>query len=119
FPGEAVPEGQRPGWFVNLTNDAWFGISSGPYQHFQQSRVSAIAHGVPMVRAANNGISAVIDPLGRIVRALPLGAEGVLDANLPRAIRQTMYGHIGDYAFAAFLIAGALVVMRRKLRGAP
>jgi apolipoprotein N-acyltransferase len=69
FPAAAVPEGERPGWLVNLTNDAWFGMSSGPYQHFQQARMLAIMQGLPMVRAANNGISAVIDPVGRVVRS--------------------------------------------------
>jgi apolipoprotein N-acyltransferase len=96
FPGEAVPRGERPGWLLNLTNDAWFGISSGPYQHLQQARVLAIEEGLPLVRAANNGVSAVIDPLGRIVRSLPLGSEGVLDATLPRPIAATIYARIGD-----------------------
>jgi apolipoprotein N-acyltransferase len=90
FSSDAVPRGERPGWMVNVTNDGWFGISSGPYQHFQQARVLAIAEGLPLVRAANTGISAVIDPVGRIVNSLPLGIEGVLDARLPSAIEPTV-----------------------------
>jgi apolipoprotein N-acyltransferase len=116
FTGEAMPDGERPGWLVNLTNDAWFGMSSGPYQHLQQSRVTAIALGLPMVRAANNGISAVIDPVGRIVRSLPLGAEGVLDSNLPRALEPTVYSRIGEYGFVALLLGAVVLVMRRRLR---
>ncbi len=84
FPGDVVPPGERPGWIVNVTNDGWFGISSGPYQHFQQARVRAIEEGLPLVRAANTGISAVVDPVGRVVNSLRLGEEGTLDSPLPR-----------------------------------
>ena len=96
FPGEAMPGGERPGWLLNLTNDGWFGISSGPYQHLQQARVRTIEQGLPLVRAANTGISAVIDPLGRIVKSLPLGTEGVMDASLPRRIDAPLYARTGD-----------------------
>lgn len=114
FPAAAVPGDQRPGWLVNLTNDAWFGISSGPYQHFQQARTLAIAEGLPLVRAANNGISAVIDPVGRVVRSLPLGAEGMLDAQLPRALEATPYVRIGDLgAIVLIFVAGILLARRR------
>lgn len=116
FPGAAVPRGERPGWLVNLTNDGWFGISSGPYQHFQQARATAIAEGLPMVRAANTGISAVIDPVGRIVKSLPLGAEGVLDAGLPRAIAPTVYARFGDDALIIFLVVSLLAIGRRRSR---
>jgi apolipoprotein N-acyltransferase len=115
FPGAAVPGGERPGWLVNVTNDGWFGISSGPYQHFQQARMLAIAEGLPLVRAANTGISAVVDPLGRIIAALPLGAEGVLDAKLPRAIAPTLYARFGDDAFILFVVVSLLIVGRRRL----
>jgi apolipoprotein N-acyltransferase len=116
FPGSAVPRGERPGWLVNVTNDGWFGISSGPYQHFQQARALAIAEGLPLVRAANTGISAVIDPVGRIVKSLPLGAEGVLDARLPRAIAPTVYVGYGDYVLIVLLVAGLIFVARRRVQ---
>jgi apolipoprotein N-acyltransferase len=95
FPDEEL-DGERPGWLLNLTNDGWFGISTGPYQHFHQARMRAIAEGLPLVRAANTGISAVTDPLGRIVRMLPLGFEGVLDAPLPRPIAPTFASRFGE-----------------------
>jgi apolipoprotein N-acyltransferase len=114
FPGTAVPRDQRPGWLVNVTNDGWFGISTGPYQHFEQARMLAIAEGLPLVRAANTGISGVIDPLGRVVRSLPLGVEGVLDANLPRAIAAPPYVRIGDFPLILFLVVSLLVVGRRR-----
>ena len=113
FPGEAVPPGERPGWLLNLTNDGWFGISTGPYQHFQQARVRAIEEGLPLVRAANTGVSAVVDPLGRIVQALPLGYEGVLDGALPQRAAPTLYARIGD-TLAALLVAIAFVVVIRR-----
>jgi apolipoprotein N-acyltransferase len=115
FPGAAVPDGQRPGWLVNVTNDAWFGISSGPYQHFEQARMLAIAEGLPLVRAANDGISAVIDPVGRIVRSLPLGAEGVLDAPLPRAIEPTVYARFGNLGAVILMIVAGIALLRRRI----
>src|SRR5258708_7545958 len=91
FPGPVLPAGGRAGWMLTLTNDGWFGTSRGPSQHFQQARLRAIEEGLPLVRAANTGISAVVDPLGRIVGALPLGTEGVLDSTLPRPLPPTPY----------------------------
>ena len=82
FPGEVVPPGpRRPGLMVNVTNDAWFGLTSGPYQHLAQAKLRSIEEGLPLVRAANTGISAVVDPFGRVVASLPLGVEAVLDCN--------------------------------------
>jgi apolipoprotein N-acyltransferase len=115
FPGAAVPGGERPGWLVNVTNDGWFGISSGPYQHFHQARVLAIAEGLPLVRAANTGISAVVDPVGRVVNSLPLGAEGVLDSLLPRPIAPTPYVRFGDSALILFLVVSLIFVARRRI----
>jgi apolipoprotein N-acyltransferase len=111
-----VPPGERPGWLVNVTNDGWFGISSGPFQHFQQARVLAIAEGLPLVRAANTGISAVIDPVGRIIGALPLGIEGVLDSRLPVAIEPTIYSRYGSYLVILVLAGSVILVGRRRLR---
>jgi apolipoprotein N-acyltransferase len=117
FPGQAVPAGERPDWLLNLTNDGWFGISTGPYQHFQQARVRAIEEGLPLVRAANTGISAVVDPFGRIVGSLQLGIEGVLDAALPRRIDPPPYVRTRDVPVGlALVVAVALVIRRRKLR---
>jgi apolipoprotein N-acyltransferase len=116
FPGAAVPPGERPGWLVNVTNDGWFGISTGPYQHFQQARVLAIAEGLPLVRAANTGISAVIDPVGRVVNALPLGIEGVLDARLPTAIEPTIYVRYGNYFLVLVLVVSLIIVGQRRFR---
>jgi apolipoprotein N-acyltransferase len=110
FPGQTVPRGERPGWMLNLTNDGWFGRSPGPYQHLQQARIRTIEEGLPLVRAANTGISAVIDPVGRVLASLPLGTEGVLDAPLPRALAPTPYARWGDGP-AGLLIAAALALV--------
>jgi apolipoprotein N-acyltransferase len=117
FP-EAVPRGERPGWMVNLTNDGWFGASPGPYQHLQQARIRAIEQGLPLVRAANTGISAVVDPLGRIIDSLPLGTDGVLDARLPRPTPLTPYARMGDLPAGLALALAAALVLRSRRRPA-
>jgi apolipoprotein N-acyltransferase len=114
FPHDVVPPGERPHWLVNVTNDAWFGNSPGPYQHLQHARVQAIAEGLPLVRAANTGISAVVDPLGRVTASLALGTEGVLDARLPERAPQTLYARTGDAVVGLVLAAALIVVVRRR-----
>jgi apolipoprotein N-acyltransferase len=107
FPGAVLPRGPRPGLILNVTNDAWFGQTPGPYQHFAQARLRAVEEGLPLVRAANTGISAVVDPYGRVVASLPLGVEGVLDADLPQKSEPTLYSLWGDLWYAALLFACA------------
>jgi apolipoprotein N-acyltransferase len=114
FPGDVAARDERPGWIVNLTNDGWFGISTGPYQHLQQVRLRAIEEGLPVVRAANTGISAVIDPMGRVVAELGLGLEGVLDSRLPSPAPPTIYVRAGDIPAAILVIAALLFVIRRR-----
>jgi apolipoprotein N-acyltransferase len=116
FPAEAVPRGERPGWMLNLTNDGWFGRSPGPYQHLQQARVRAIEEGLPLVRAANTGISAVIDPVGRVVNSLPLGTDGVLDSSLPQALPPTPYARWGDGPAGLMVAAALILILQRRRR---
>lgn len=105
FPGAVLPEGERPEWLLNVTNDAWYGDTPGPRQHLRQAVVRAVEEGLPLVRAANSGISAVVDPYGRIERRLELGTSGVIDADLPQAAAPTPYARWGDWLFLG--LAGA------------
>ncbi|MEZ5871429.1 MAG: apolipoprotein N-acyltransferase [Nitratireductor sp.] len=104
FPGDAVPLDIRPDWLLNLTNDAWFGMSPGPYQHWQQARVRGVEEGLPLVRAANNGISSVTDAQGRIVGRLSLGDREVLDSTLPKAGNLTFFSRYGNRTFLFMLL---------------
>lgn len=96
FPQALEAPGGRPDWVVQITNDAWFGTLAGPYQHFAQARARAIEQGLPVARAANTGVSAMIDSRGRAVAMLPLGVEGHVDAALPAAWPETTYARRGD-----------------------
>lgn len=117
FPGAVVAEDTRPGWLLNITNDAWFGVTSGPYQHFASARLRAVEEGVALVRAANNGISAVFDAHGRITARLGLNEQGVLDAPLPAAlVTPPLYARFGDGLYFILLSVGALVVLTLKCR---
>jgi apolipoprotein N-acyltransferase len=117
FPGAVVAEGLRPGLIVNVTNDAWFGATPGPYQHFAQARLRAVEEGLPLVRAANSGISAVIDPYGRVLASLPLGVDGVLDARVPVALTATVYTLYRDGTVAVMvLVSFALSLLARPRR---
>jgi apolipoprotein N-acyltransferase len=114
FPGAAVPPGERAGWIINLTNDGWFGLSLGPHQHFQQARLRAIEEGLPLVRAANTGISAVVDGLGNIIAALPLGTEGIFDSVLPKPLPPTPYARFGDAPVTLLVGISFVIVLRLR-----
>jgi len=107
FPGAIVDETHRPDWMLNLTNDGWYGISSGPYQHFAAARMRAIEEGLPLVRNANNGISAVIDPYGRVIARLDLDAVGVVDAPLPIPAAPTIFARMGSGVLCVLLMITA------------
>ena len=112
FPGEAVGPGDRPAWLLNITNDAWFGEQTGPYQHFHQARIRAIEEGLPLVRAAITGISAIVDAHGRVRQSLPLMTAGVIDGVLPSALPVTLYGRYGDILLFIHLLIGLALTTR-------
>ena len=117
FPGNVIDAKDPPQWILNVTNDGWFGLSSGPYQHFASARLRAVEEGLPLVRAANTGISAVIDSYGRVVASLGLGSEGIIDSPLPQALSgSTVYGRFGDFILLAMLFLGAVAVWYRGKR---
>jgi apolipoprotein N-acyltransferase len=118
FPGRVVDPGSDPKWLLNLTNDGWFGTSSGPYQHFAAARLRAVEEGLPLVRAANTGISAVVDPYGRVLASLALNRAGVIDSPLPQALEDsTLFSRLGDWSVLILLIATFTVA--RIVRRAP
>lgn len=108
FPDRLIEPGARPQAIFNVTNDGWFGRSTGPWQHLAQARLRTIEQGLPVIRAANTGISAVIDAHGRILSTLPLLEQGVIDSPLPVAISETVYAGWGDLMLV--LLASAALV---------
>jgi apolipoprotein N-acyltransferase len=114
FPGELLDRAGRPGVMINITNDAWFGLTPGPHQHLAQARLRAIEQGVPLVRAANSGISAVVDPYGNLIAQLPLGREGVIDSRLPASLPATVYARFGDAVPVALLLICTLFSIRLR-----
>lgn len=110
FSGDLWNKKERPGWIVNLTNDAWFGYTPGPYQHLRQSVLRGVEEGLPVVRVANSGISGVYDAYGRTLEELPLGQAGIIDAQLPIALESTLFkrwnGTFHWLVFAIFFSLG-------------
>jgi apolipoprotein N-acyltransferase len=122
FPGfvrdAAARSGVRPAWILNVSNDAWFGATSGPLQHLNMASYRAIEEGVPIVRATPTGVSAVIDAFGRTLPGarLGLGALGVIDARLPPVAGPTPYVRFGDLPFALMLLISAAIALAARVR---
>lgn len=104
FPGAVVDESERPGWILNVTNDGWYGQSAGPHQHLVAAQMRAVEEGLPVVRVAGTGISAVIDPYGNILKSLPLATRGFIDSDLPRMIENPpVFARSGDWSYFGLL----------------
>ncbi len=115
FPAEVVQAGARPLWLVNVTDDSWFGPWAGPFQHLGIARVRAVEEGLSIARAANTGISAIIDPYGRITAKLDLNKSGVVDGSIAKPLESTLYSFAGDGIFAIMMLAlvGAALIFSR------
>lgn len=116
FPQAILGAPERPDFLMQITNDAWFGTYSGPYQHLAQARLRAIEQGLPMVRVANTGVSAMIDGHGRITAALPLDTAGWLDAPLPRALAPTIYALWGELPIMLIIFGLLAISVGREMR---
>ena len=114
FPEEINPNNEKLDLIINITNDAWFGNSSGPFQHFNSSRFRAIEQGIPVFRSANTGISAIIDPYGRIIDKIELGKKGSIFSPLPKKTLETYYSKVGDFLFFGVLILTLLIMIFLK-----
>jgi apolipoprotein N-acyltransferase len=113
---EAVTGGKvRPRWIVNVSNDSWFGVTSGPLQHLNQASYRAIEEGLPIVRATPTGVSAVIDAYGRVVpgKSIGLGGIGLIDEALPRALPVTTYGRAGEASLGVLMAISLLSALER------
>lgn len=117
YPGFTPGGGDRPRWIVNVSNDSWFGRTSGPLQHLNLASYRAIETGLPVVRATPTGVSAMIDPWGRIVadKRLDPGESGVIDVRLPEPTAITPYGRFGDSLFWLAVLIGLATAVRRYL----
>ena len=115
FPGEVVDPNHRPAWLVNITNDAWFGNSTGPRQHLAAARMRAVEEGLPLMRAANTGISAAFDARGHELGRLSLQQTGTLTVKLPAPLPETVFGRFGLWVpgIAGLVALGAGLMARR------
>ena len=120
FSGKVITSAARPDLMVNLTNDAWFGVSAGPWQHLVQAQMRAVEEGVPLLRAANTGVTAGFDSYGRVLGLIPIGEKGVLDLAVPSAIAPTAFARFGNFGFFCLVMliaaAAAWLDLRRSIR---
>jgi apolipoprotein N-acyltransferase len=120
FPGAVTDPNDRPDWLLNITNDGWFGRSTGPFQHFASARFRAVEEGLPLARAANTGVTALVDPLGRVISELPFGTDGTLDVLLPAPLPPTLFATTGLLIPAGMiglsLVIGVALMLRRSGR---
>jgi apolipoprotein N-acyltransferase len=114
FSGKVIDPQDRPDLIINVTNDGWYGNTIGPYQHFAIARVRAIEEGLPLLRAANTGISGAIDPLGRIISMIPLNKQGVIDTILPLPLPLTSFGKSGDMPVLVVFLALVVYAFARR-----
>ncbi len=116
FTQDVLSAPARADFLLQITNDAWFGTRSGPYQHLAQAQMRAVEQGLPMMRAANTGVSAMIDPLGQVTQSLALGNAGFIDAELPAPLAATLYSRLGDYPLFLALFFATIALWRPARR---
>jgi apolipoprotein N-acyltransferase len=117
FPRAIVETAERPGLLLNVTNDGWFGDTTGPRQHFHQARVRAVEEGVALLRVANTGISALVDGKGRVLQRIGLNRQGTRDVALPAPLPPPPYARFGDVTFLLLWLCGAAGVIVRRRAG--
>jgi len=115
FPDDINFKNDRPRWLLNLTNDGWYGETSGPYQHFAAAKLRAIEQGLPLVRVAGTGISGLITATGEVPFSLGLNKAGVLDINLPKPLPPTLYSYTGSLPTLLLCVFILLLAPIRKI----
>jgi apolipoprotein N-acyltransferase len=116
FSGRSYSKEARPDWVLNITNDAWFGRSPGPYQHLAMAKVRAVEEGLPVIRVANTGISAIIDPKGRVLKKLSLEESGIIESKLPKKIDPTFYSQHGKISITLIMMVISIFIYYMHIR---
>ncbi len=119
FPGNVIDRKYRPDWLINVTNDGWYGLSAGPYQHLAAAQLRAVEEGLPVVRAAGSGISAIINPHGQIEKSLKLGEKGVLDGSVPQKLPPTFYSFYQNSLILFLALVSILMGQIRNKKNTP